>query len=135
MFLYVCKSYAALLEVGCSELVGSDIVKRFLKKFLGYAWIIWRPILHELFIWRVKQKQSDVIELYIDTMIPDNDNALKREGVQIILKTEKPVEYLFVNGCESGLSCRFIDQATNLNCVISPPTPGLRSDFLLRRSR
>ena len=47
------ESYAALLEEKKESLVGSDIVKRFFRKFIGRMHSIFRPVLHWLFVWRL----------------------------------------------------------------------------------
>ncbi|MFH1760471.1 MAG: hypothetical protein ABIA63_05150 [bacterium] len=72
------ESYAVLLEEEKESLIGSDIVKRFFRRFMGRMHIIFRPLLHLLFIWRLKIEKPDLIALDIGTMVLDNDDALQR---------------------------------------------------------
>ncbi len=41
-----------------------------------------RKILHRLFLWKLSKEKPEIIKLGIDTMFMDNDDALKREGVE-----------------------------------------------------
>ena len=83
------EGHAGLLEMEKSELAGSDIIKRFFRKFIASMYLLFRPILHKLFIWRLKIEQPSIIKLDIDTMVMDNDDALKREGVNPTYKKKK----------------------------------------------
>ena len=89
--------YAALIECEPDDIVGTDIVKRFFRKFLGYRYRLFRTILHTLFIWRLQIEQPEVIVLYIDTMVLDNDNALSREGCKPTYKKKKGYQPLHVH--------------------------------------
>lgn len=91
------ESYAALLEEEKESLVGSDIVKRFFRKFIGRMHSIFRPLLHLLFIWRLKREEPDLIVLDIDTMVLNNDDALQREGVEPTYKGKKGFQVLNVS--------------------------------------
>ena len=74
--------YAGAIESRAEELVSSHGVKRF---FNGFSWPrIWlfRRLLQGLFIWRMNLTKPDVIELHIDTMVMDNDEAEVRHGVE-----------------------------------------------------
>lgn len=76
------EGYAAGIENGVEEMASSHQVKRFFK---GFSWLcggIFRRILKRLFIWRLKIERPEEIELTIDLMILDNDEALKRQGVE-----------------------------------------------------
>ena len=46
-------------------------------------------MLQRLFIWRLSIEQPELIKLGIDTMVLDNDDALKREGVDPTYKKVK----------------------------------------------
>lgn len=81
--------YAAILERKTLELISSDSMRRFFRKFTGFSYTLFRPLLHHLFLWRLQIEQPSHIILYIDTMVLDNDDALKREGVK---PTYKPVK-------------------------------------------
>lgn len=46
-------------------------------------------MLHILFLWRLRIGKPKVIKLGIDTMVMDNDEAEKREGVEPTYKKVK----------------------------------------------
>ncbi len=74
--------YAAAIETNPEAMLSSYSIKRF---FAGFSWFrIWlfRRLLQQLFLWRLKLAKPEVIELGIDTMVMDNDEAKKRHGVQ-----------------------------------------------------
>jgi hypothetical protein len=52
--------------------------------------------LRELFIWRLKKTDPSEVELTIDTMVMDNDEALKRHGVKPTYKKVKGYQPLQV---------------------------------------
>jgi len=83
------EAYAAVLENSPGEMASSHQIKRFFKKLSIVPSFVFRKVLHNLFIWRLKISRPKVIELFIDTMVLDNDDALKREGVE---PTYKPVK-------------------------------------------
>ena len=75
--------YAAILEMEQSKLASSHMIKRFFRKFVaGLKHSILVKILEALFIWRLNIEQPNVIVIDLDTMVLDNDDALKREGVK-----------------------------------------------------
>lgn len=76
------EGYAAVLENHKEEMVGSHQVKRFFKAFSWVCGGVFRKILKRLFIWRLQIEKPEKIELTIDLMILDNDEAEKRHGVQ-----------------------------------------------------
>ena len=81
--------YAGVIESTPSTLMSSHVVKRFFKAFsLARTWLF-RRLLKGLFIWRLNLKKPDVIELFLDTMVMDNDEARKRHGVQPTYKRKK----------------------------------------------
>jgi hypothetical protein len=90
-------SYAALLEEEESQLIGSDVAKRFFRKFSGRAYTLFRPVLHQLFTWRLGIEKPEVVVLDIDTMVMDNDDALEREGVEPTYKKKKGFQPLQVS--------------------------------------
>jgi hypothetical protein len=61
------------------------------------AKISFRHMLQKLFIWRLKINQPDVIELGIDTMVMDNDDAGRRHGVKPTYKKKKGFQPLQMN--------------------------------------
>jgi len=83
------KGYAAVIENTSEEMVCSHQVKRFFKVFSWISGGVFRRILKRLFIWRLKIERPDKIELTIDLMILDNDEAVKRHGVKPTYKNVK----------------------------------------------
>ncbi|MCK5535229.1 MAG: IS1380 family transposase, partial [Bacteroidales bacterium] len=83
------ESYAAVLENSSEEMASSHQIKRFFRKISIVPAFVFRKILKTLFIWRLNIKNPQVVELFIDTMVLNNDDALKREGVE---PTYKPVK-------------------------------------------
>lgn len=83
------ESYAAVLENSPEEMASSHQIKRFFRKLSIVPAFVFRKILKTLFIWRLNIKKPQVIELFIDTMVLNNDDAIKREGVE---PTYKPVK-------------------------------------------
>lgn len=83
------EGYAATIETDVNDLASSHTIKRF---FALFAWChagVFRKILNLLFVWRLKIDMPRIIELAIDTMVMDNDEALKRHGVQPTYKNKK----------------------------------------------
>ena len=74
------EGYAAVLENNIGQMASSHQVKRFFLKMSIINDLMFNKILHELFIWRLKISRPKIIELGIDTMVMDNDDAKKREG-------------------------------------------------------
>jgi hypothetical protein len=83
------EGYAAVIENNLEEMVCSHQVKRFFKAFSWICGGVFRRILKRLFIWRLKIERPDKIELTIDLMILDNDEAVKRHGVKPTYKHVK----------------------------------------------
>lgn len=88
------KGYAAVLEMEQTDLAGSHMVKRFFRKFIFMRHGLLLPILHALFIWRLKTEKPGVVVLDMDTMVLNNDDALKREGVNPTYKKKKGFQCL-----------------------------------------
>lgn len=81
--------YAGTIESSQKNLLSSHAVKRFFQAFSWYRIWLFRGLLQELFIWRLNLKKPDVIKLFIDTFVMDNDEAEKRHGVQPTYKKVK----------------------------------------------
>ncbi len=76
------EGYAAVIENSREEMLSSHQVKRFFRVF---SWIVggaFRDILKRLFIWRLKIEEPGIINLTLDTMVMDNDEAKERHGVE-----------------------------------------------------
>ena len=74
--------YAATIETPPTALVSSDTVRRFYRAFSWPRIFLFRRLLQQLFLWRLRQTQPKVIVLGLDTMDMDNDDAPKRHGVK-----------------------------------------------------
>jgi hypothetical protein len=90
------QGYAALLENETEELASSHQIKRFFMKLSVVTNLIFNKVLHELFIWRLKITNPEVITLGIDTMVLDNDDAKKREGCETTYKKKKGFQPLHI---------------------------------------
>ena len=80
--------YAGVIESAPSTLMSSHSVKRFFNAFFCVRIWLFRGLLQNLFIWRLNLKIPNVIELFIDTMVMDNDEARMRHGVQPTYKSK-----------------------------------------------
>lgn len=74
--------YAGTIESKLEGLLSSHAVKRFFTAFSWYRIWLFRHLLQELFIWRLRLTKPEMIELFLDTMVLDNDDAEQRHGVQ-----------------------------------------------------
>jgi Transposase DDE domain group 1 len=81
--------YAAVLEVPEAQMASSHAMKRFFGTFGVFAAAAFRWVLKQLFVWRLKLNRPRVVELTVDTMVMDNDEALKREGCDPTYKKVK----------------------------------------------
>lgn len=81
--------YAGAIETEPEQMASSHQIKRF---FGSFSWIcggMFRKVIQKLFIWRLKLEKPAIIELTIDTMVMDNDEAQKRHGVEPTYKKVK----------------------------------------------
>ncbi|MBF0607876.1 MAG: IS1380 family transposase [Magnetococcales bacterium] len=83
------EGYASAIETTTEDMATSHQIKRFFKSFAFGSGRIFRRILRILFVWRLKIVKPEVVEMTIDTMVMDNDEALNREGVQPTYKKVK----------------------------------------------
>ena len=74
--------YAGAIESRQESLLSSHAVKRFFKAFSWPRIWLFRRLLQELFIWRLRLTKPETVELFLDTMVLDNDDAARRHGVQ-----------------------------------------------------
>jgi len=88
--------YAACIESAPERLLSSHSVKRFFRAFSWGLSALFRPILLKLFLWRLRIAKPEEIVLCIDTMVMDNDEAKKREGVHRSYKKVKGFQPLQV---------------------------------------
>ena len=83
------EGYASSIETDPDSMLSSHAVKRF----FGSIWLpltfLFRRVLQKLFLWRLNIVQPAVIMLGLDTMVMDNDEAEKRQGVMPTYKKKK----------------------------------------------
>jgi hypothetical protein len=89
--------YAGCIETDEGKMASSHRIKRFFKSFAWMRIFLFRQVLQTLFIWRLRIKQPDVIELGLDTMVMDNDDANCRQGVKPTYKRKKGFQPLQMN--------------------------------------
>jgi len=92
-------AYTSLLENFEDEMASSHQIKRFFRKFMlnNIGNNIYRKILHKLFLWRLRIEKPKVIILGVDTMVMNNDDAKKREGVEPTYKKKKGYQPLHIS--------------------------------------
>ncbi|MEA3350680.1 MAG: IS1380 family transposase [Chloroflexota bacterium] len=81
--------YAGAIESGLEELISSHAAKRFFQAFSWPRIWLFRRLLQQLFLWRLRIIRPAVVELGIDTMVMDNDEAKARHGVEPTYKKKK----------------------------------------------
>jgi hypothetical protein len=81
--------YAAGIETSSDNMLSSHSVKRFFNGFSWHRIWLYRRLLQQIFLWRLRLVKPVVIELGLDTMVMDNDEARKRHGVQPTYKKVK----------------------------------------------
>lgn len=83
------KGYASIIETEMKDMASSHTIKRFFALFTWCHSGLFRKILNRLFVWRLKLSLPRIVELAIDTMVMDNDEAQKRHGVELTYKKKK----------------------------------------------
>jgi hypothetical protein len=91
------EGYAAGIETEPEQMVSSHAVKRFFKAIYWPTMHVFRAVLLQLFLWRLQLVQPTLITLGLDTMVMDNDDALKRHGVKPTYKKRKGFQPLQLN--------------------------------------
>ena len=81
--------YAAVVQMPEKQVASSHAVKRFFGAFCVFRAGAFRWVLKELFVWRLKLTKPVVVMLTLDTMVMDNDEALKRQGCDPTYKKVK----------------------------------------------
>ncbi len=74
------ESYSAVL--GTERLASLHTMKRFIGSFLYWRVYLFRKLLQDLFIWRLKLTKPPVIVLGLDTTVLDNDDAEQHHRVE-----------------------------------------------------
>lgn len=70
-------------------MVSSHSIKRFFNSFSFVRIWLFRRLLQELFIWRLRIEKPELVILGLDTMVMDNNDAKVREGVEATYKKVK----------------------------------------------
>lgn len=83
------EGYAASIETAENQMASSHTIKRFFKAITDVRVWLFRKVLKQLFVWRLGIEKPKVIKIGLDTMVMDNDEALKREGVEPTYKKVK----------------------------------------------
>jgi hypothetical protein len=83
------EGYARCIETDPGRMLSSHAVKRFFKPMNIVVRYAFRKVLMELFLWRLHLVKPEVILLGIDSMVMDNDEALRRQGVKPTYKKVK----------------------------------------------
>ncbi len=91
------KAMPAALKPINRHMASSHQAKRFFKAFAWTRVFLFRRLLQTLFLWRLQITQPEVIELGIDTMVMDNDDAQCRHGVKPTYKKKKGFQPLQMN--------------------------------------
>ena len=91
------EGYAAGIETEPEQMLSSHAVKRFYKAIYWPTMHVFRAVLLQLFLWRLQLVQPALIMLGLDTMVMDNDDALKRHGVKPTYKKRKGFQPLQLN--------------------------------------
>jgi hypothetical protein len=89
--------YAGSIETRTGQMASSHQIKRFFSSFSWVRVFLFRRLLQTLFLWRLQITQPELIELGIDTMVMDNDDALCRHGVKPTYKKKKGFQPLQMN--------------------------------------
>ncbi|MFW5807159.1 MAG: IS1380 family transposase [Spirochaetota bacterium] len=88
--------YAGTIETAEDRMVSSHAVKRFFRSITIVRVWLFRRVLRNMFLWRLRIEKPEVIWLGIDTMVMDNDDAHQREGVTPTYKKVKGFQPLQV---------------------------------------
>jgi len=83
------EGYAGTIESRPNAMLSSHAVKRFFQSFFMVRVWLFRRILQQLFLWRLGLRQPEVIVLGVDSMVMDNNEAQKREGVKATYRRVK----------------------------------------------
>jgi hypothetical protein len=83
------EGYAGSIESDPENMLSSHAVKRFFGAILLPTTFFFRRLLQKLFLWRLHLAQPLYIMLGLDTMVMDNDEAEKRQGVKPTYKNKK----------------------------------------------
>jgi len=101
--------------IGASFLVSSHAIKRFFYCFNESHTALFRKLLQERFIERLKKATPSIIVLGLDSMVLNNDDAEKREGVKCTYKQVKGYHPLQLNWGRMIVDAHFRSGDTHSN--------------------
>jgi hypothetical protein len=81
--------YRALLEIPWEQMASSHQIKRFFSKLPSSIWSPFRRLFRQMFASRLIKQRPQVVELFLDTMVLDNDCADVRQGCEPTYKNVK----------------------------------------------
>ena len=90
------EGYAGAIELPLAMLASSHMIKRFFKKFNWAHQNAFRATLKDLFVLRLNIEKPKIINLTIDTMVMNNDEADTRQAVSPTYKKVKGFQPLQV---------------------------------------
>jgi len=82
-------SYAGTIETDDKVMLSSHAAKRFFGSVSHVRVWLFRKVLQTLFLWRLNIEKPQIIKIGLDTMVLDNDDSLKKEGVEPTYKKVK----------------------------------------------
>ena len=91
------EGHAAAIETDIEDMASSHQIKRFFNAFAWTRVFMFRWLLKKLFLWRLQVSRPSIIELGIDTMVMNNDDAKCRHGVEPTYKKNKGFQPLQMN--------------------------------------
>jgi hypothetical protein len=89
-------SYLKTIEINENEAVSSHSMKRFFKAVNEFMLKKLQKTMLRMFVWRLKITKPEIIILGADTMVLNNNDAHKREGVSPTYKMVKGYHPLFI---------------------------------------
>lgn len=90
-------AYQTLLENTPDDMASSHQIKRFFRRLIPVPILVYRHILLILFIWRLRVEKPSIVILFGDTVVWNNDDAKKRQGVEPTYKKEKGFQPLQIS--------------------------------------
>jgi len=109
------EAYAAILENTPEEMASSHQMKRFFRKLLVVPNWLYRNLLLTMFIWRLNVERPEIIILFADSMVLDNNDADKRQGVEPTYKKKRGFQPLQISWGPYLVDALFRSGSTHCN--------------------
>ena len=87
--LFIDPAYGPLIGIDSEDKASSHAIKRFFNGFTVMHTNQFTSINKSIFLWRLNITNPDIIILDLDAMVLDNDQAIKRKGVNTTYKNVK----------------------------------------------